>query len=224
MHQLLLLLAVSIATAAAADPLAWDATTIVHQAEPTDDAAIAVYRFRNQSSKPIHLSILATSCGCTTGQLDQVEYAAGESGKISVIFEYGAFEGFQQKTITVAAEAAEEEPSRTVLTLQVQVPRLGQLNETRLDWTVGGQPEARIARLALAPDSPVRLKSINLLGQGFRMSTTPIPAPDGEYTIAVVPVSCASAANAVCEALFDLGEGRTRRKLVFLHIIDPSAH
>jgi hypothetical protein len=62
--------------------------------------AIAVFSFRNISNKPIWISKVETSCGCTTPEWSTELIQPGKKGYIRVKFDSKGKEGKLKKSIT----------------------------------------------------------------------------------------------------------------------------
>lgn len=51
-----------------------------------DDPAMYHFKYHNVSKKPIYLSKLTTSCGCTVAKYDKKVVQPGEQGEIILVF------------------------------------------------------------------------------------------------------------------------------------------
>jgi hypothetical protein len=79
----------------------------------------AKFEFRNTGSKPVTITGVATSCGCTVANPEKSTIAAGESSAIWALFTISQRTGQQEKTITVTTDDPDS-PS-VALTLKVNL-------------------------------------------------------------------------------------------------------
>src|SRR5215210_5832883 len=97
--------------------LAWEQTQAELHPKASDAEAVATYRFQNKGSKPIKITAVRTSCGCTAASSKKDEIASGEKGEITATFKIGGRTGLQQKSITVETD----EPSSVTLLLKAVI-------------------------------------------------------------------------------------------------------
>jgi hypothetical protein len=72
------------------------------------------FKFKNTGAQPLLIDHVQTSCGCTGATIgDKKEYAANESGEITVTFNTQGREGKQEKTIIVYSNDALS-PTKTI--------------------------------------------------------------------------------------------------------------
>ncbi len=72
----------------------WDHKKVSHE-----------FTFTNTGTEPLKITDVKTSCGCTVPSLSKTEYAPGESGKITVIFNPENRTGPQHKVVTVTTDS-----------------------------------------------------------------------------------------------------------------------
>ncbi len=77
------------------------------------------FRFKNTGSKPLVLTRVKASCGCTTPSYSKEPVAPGEEGYIDVAFDTKGKKGRQVKTVTVTANL--EGNTNKVLRIQGEV-------------------------------------------------------------------------------------------------------
>jgi hypothetical protein len=61
------------------------------------------YKFKNVGNKPLVISDVSASCGCTVPEKPKEPYAPGEEGTIKAKFTTSGHTGVNNKTITVTA-------------------------------------------------------------------------------------------------------------------------
>ncbi|HEX9786077.1 MAG TPA: DUF1573 domain-containing protein [Opitutaceae bacterium] len=180
---------VSILFLAATAPLAavaleWRQTLIEQVADPLDEEARVTYHFTNTGNAPATISDVKTSCGCTVPELTKRTYAPGESGELGAIFKFNALVGRQTKTITVTTD--EPEVSTYQLTLQVDIPKLFDLDRHFVVWRRG--EEATPKSLVLRVLMPELVKVVGVEAQDARFSAKAEPGEDpGVYQIVITP-------------------------------------
>ena len=81
-----------------------------------------VFEFKNSGNKPLIISNVQTTCGCTVPQYPKVAIAPGAKQEIKVIFNSRGKMGRQNKVITIISNAANN-PERIRLTGTVLPPK-----------------------------------------------------------------------------------------------------
>lgn len=76
------------------------------------------FKFKNTGAADLVIASISTTCGCTATDYPRTPIKAGEENTIKVTFDSAGKEGFQHKTITVAANT---QPSNTVLSVKAMV-------------------------------------------------------------------------------------------------------
>lgn len=76
------------------------------------------FRFKNTGNKPLVISNVSASCGCTVPETPKKPYAPGETGVIKASFNSTGKPGTQSKQVTVYANT---NPQMNVLTFRVDV-------------------------------------------------------------------------------------------------------
>ena len=80
------------------------------------------FRFKNTGSKPLVISNVTASCGCTVPETPKKPYAPGETGVIKASFNSTGKPGSQSKQVTVYANT---NPQMTTLVFRVEVKPKG---------------------------------------------------------------------------------------------------
>src|SRR4051812_36204627 len=94
-------------TAKAQAELKFEQTDIELHPTPADANAVAHFKYENAGSKPIHISNVQTSCGCTVASLKSNDVAPGDKGEITATLSIGNRTGLQHKTLTVMTDDPE---------------------------------------------------------------------------------------------------------------------
>lgn len=112
------------------------------------ERAEAVFPFRNGGARPVTITSIESSCGCTTARLTKSTYAPGESGEVRALFEFEDRIGPQQKVLTVHTDDAKV---ATQLVLRVDIPEAYLVEPRVLQWTAtepGGEKSLLVHTLA----------------------------------------------------------------------------
>ena len=86
----------------------WDHKKVTHE-----------FTFTNTGKEVLTITDVKSSCGCTVPQLTKTQYAPGESGKITVIFNPENRSGQQHKVITVTTDSKITPTVRVAFTAKV---------------------------------------------------------------------------------------------------------
>jgi hypothetical protein len=76
------------------------------------------FKFINTGKSDLVIANISTSCGCTASKYPKTPVKPGEENYIEVSFNSSGKLGFQNKTLTIAANT---QPSNTVLTIKAKV-------------------------------------------------------------------------------------------------------
>jgi hypothetical protein len=165
--------------------LAWEQTQLQLEAEPLREKIEAVFRFTNTGDKTVTISDTHASCGCTVPVLEKREYAPGEHGEIRVVYTYGEVTGPQQKTLTVLT--AEPDAQTHVLTLDVNIPALWEVQPKFVKWERGEEPAAKSVRIhALRPDIAVPV-AVSARDDRFAVDLRPVADAPGFFDVTIKP-------------------------------------
>jgi len=76
------------------------------------------FKFKNTGDADLLIANISSTCGCTATEFPRTPVKPGEENHIKVTFDSAGKEGFQQKSITIAANT---QPSNTVLSIKAMV-------------------------------------------------------------------------------------------------------
>jgi len=102
--------------------LEWQTSHLERRPPAGAEVVRVEYRFRNSTPKPVRITGLTTSCGCTEASVDDTLVRPGASGSVKVLFTVGKRTGRQLKSIYVHTD---EMPGLTELELVVELPSEG---------------------------------------------------------------------------------------------------
>jgi Protein of unknown function (DUF1573) len=153
--------------------LVFEKTQVDLQPEMGAANAVAVFKYENKGSTPIHIKAVRPSCGCTTAALAKNDVAPGEKGEISATFNIGDRTGVQTKTITVETDDAQQ--PQTVLTFRANIAQYLELQPTFVYWQANepAQPKTIIAKA----------------GKGVNVKKLDVTSSTGDFTAKVEPGS-----------------------------------
>ncbi|MBA3961955.1 MAG: DUF1573 domain-containing protein [Chthoniobacterales bacterium] len=112
--------------------LQWETREVSLHPKINDENAVGHFKYKNAGDKPVKITGVKPSCGCTTAALGKDVVAPGESGEITATFHIGDRVGAQTKTIHVTTDEAGDQG--TVLTLKADVPQVLIVAPTFLYW------------------------------------------------------------------------------------------
>ncbi len=90
------------------------------------------FEFTNTGKSPLVIELVKASCGCTTTELEKMEYAPGESGEIDVSWHPKGF-GPQIKTITITSNNEGEQYKRLMIRATIKPFAKWEPEPTRFD-------------------------------------------------------------------------------------------
>ena len=140
--------------------LEFENSRIVHEANLDETEYTAIFAFTNRGNKAVTVKEVHSSCGCTTALPSKRVFEPGESGEISATFDYGQREGKQIKSIRV--ETDQEEESRIVLTLEVNIPSVMEVSPSVVMWnrSVDSEFKAKEVIIESHLDEPIEITEV----------------------------------------------------------------
>jgi Protein of unknown function (DUF1573) len=135
--------------------LKWDEPQQKLSVKPGDKAVTATYRFTNESTSPVTIVDVRSSCGCTTATLAKRTYAPGESGEIDAKLNFAGHTGHQEKWIYVTTNSAGTEP--TLLTLAVDIPPDITIEPEFVMWRIGAPLTPKTIRVVVPDGFPTKI-------------------------------------------------------------------
>lgn len=194
--------------------LQWESRLVQHEAALGEDSVRLTFAFSNPTDKPITVTEVETSCGCTAASLEKKTYAPGEKGKLDVTFDAAGAAGVQQKTIQVRTDASAE---ATTLTLRVNVPAWLEISPRLLWWSIGEKESAKEAVITL--NEKAKFKITSVVADNTVIQANLQPDPDGRrHRLALKPVSTGKAAQATVTVVAEAPGGAVRKYVVFAQV------
>jgi len=169
---------------AASAALSWETTMVDLHPSITDKTAVAHFKYKNTGDKPVKITSVHASCGCTTAALAKDTVAPNESGEITATFNIGDRSGVQNKTITVMTDQQPEQP--TILKLRATIPQLLQVTPVFVFWSANDVLDPKKIHVNVGSDFKVDNLSVSSSDKGI--STEVMPGPEKkEFDIVVKP-------------------------------------
>ena len=164
--------------------LTWETTSADLHPSLTDKTAVAHFKYKNTGDKPVKITSVHPSCGCTTAALAKDVVAPNESGEITATFNIGDRFGVQNKTISVMTD--EDAGQATVLKLTATIPRLLEVSPPFIYWSAGDLLNPKTITAKLGGDFPVT--KLNVTSTDKSIATEVVPDPEAkEFRIIVKP-------------------------------------
>jgi DNA-binding XRE family transcriptional regulator len=172
--------------------LTWEAKTADLHPTLADKEAIAHYKYKNTGDKPVKISSVRASCGCTTAALAKDVVAPGETGEITATFTIGNRIGVQKKTITVVTD---DQPDPTLLTLTATIPQLLEVQPTFVFWSATDKLEPKTIAVKVGKDFPVTKLNVTSTDKSIK---TEVSGPtDNTFKITITPTESGRPINSV---------------------------
>lgn len=154
----------TLATTSAFAGLTFPQTEIALQAAVDDTQARVSYAFTNEGDQTVVIEKMESTCGCTTPALKDKEIEPGESGEITVVFDFGSRRGSQHKTVTVHTSDGTHR-----LQLRVEIPEAITISPRVLRWSLEGDRQPQAIRCTLLDATKQQFGDIRIQGEGFTL-------------------------------------------------------
>jgi len=144
----------------------------------------ASFEFKNTGKKPVTITSINTSCGCTVAASDQGSYPPGASGTINIEYTPTGTPGIRYYHVAITTDEA---PGQAyALKLQVvHNPRIA-MDKRLLVWEQGESRSAKVVKLTPDPGDPLRIVGAKAEKDLFNFSLKDGTAP-GEKLLSVTP-------------------------------------
>lgn len=172
------------AFAAAQAQLAWEKTEIELHPKPGDADAVATFKYENKGDKPVKITSVKSSCGCTVPALKKDEVAPGEKGELTATFTIGNRTGAQQKSVTVQTD----DPLQPVtnLILKATIAQAITIQPTFVYWENGEAIKPK--RITVKAGLGVTVTKVDVTSSSPEFTTkVEKGAAAGEFIINVLP-------------------------------------
>jgi uncharacterized protein DUF1573 len=200
---LLLALVLGLAARARAE-LKFEQTQLDLHPSATDANAVAHFKYENVGSKPVHISSVQTSCGCTVATLKSNDVAPGEKGEITATLSIGNRTGQQTKMLTVMTD--DPANPQTVLTLRANIPVLLEVQPIFVFWKQDEEMKPKTIKIKAGKDSPVT--KVTVTSSDPEITAKVEPGDNSkEWKLSVVPTDKEKLHNATLTIMPDFPKG-----------------
>ncbi len=176
-----LLLALGVPARAA---LEWKTREVDLHPKISDKEAVARFPYKNTGDKPVKITRVQPSCGCTTAKLEKDLVAPGGSGEIVATFHIGDRVGMQVKSIQVVTD--DQPDTATKLTLKADVPKLLDVRPIFIFWPKAKPIEPRTITATVGGDFPVTKLDVTSTDPDIKIDVKPAPNKKA-FDIVVTP-------------------------------------
>ena len=161
--------------------LAWVSTDADLHPSLSDTEAVAHFKYKNTGDKPVKITSVHPSCGCTTAALAKDVVGPNESGEITATFRIGDRSGVQMKTITVLTDDQPTQP--TILKLKATIPQLLQISPTFIYWAPSDALDPKTITVTVDGDSPVTKLTVTPTDKSI---ATEVESGPGQKTFRII--------------------------------------
>ena len=180
------------ALAAPTRALDWKATTLTVTTAPFQTTQDAAFEFKNNSSKPVTIRDIETSCDCLDATTDLKVYAPGASGIIKAKFTVGDRIGLYERTVTVVTD---EPDSPVRLLLQIEVPPAVLLEPRSVAWQLNESAGEKSVDLRPAIGLEISFDRAEVTNDAFTVRLVTVE-PGRHYVLYLKPRGTMHAASA----------------------------
>ncbi len=173
--------------------LTWEQQEIDLHPALADKTAVAHFKYKNTGDKPIKITSVHASCGCTTAALAKDTVAPNESGEIVATFTIGDRSGVQTKSITVRTDDQPEQA--TILRLKATIPQVLTVAPVFLFWSAKDDLIPKVITVDVGAD--FKVDKMNVTSTDKSIETEVVPVPDKkEFRVIVKPTESGRPINA----------------------------
>ena len=173
--------------------LTWETTEVDLHPGLADKTAVAHFKYKNTGDKPVKITSVHPSCGCTTAALAKEVVGPNESGEITATFNIGDRSGVQTKSIAVKTD--DQTSETTILKLKATIPQLLQVAPTFIFWSANDVLKPKTITVNVGGDFPVT--KLNVTSTDKSLATEVEPEPDAKaFRITVTPQEAGRPINA----------------------------
>ncbi len=173
--------------------LTWEAKSADLHPTLSDKTAVAHFKYKNTGDKPVTITDVHPSCGCTTAALAKNVVEPNESGEITATFNIGDRSGVQNKTITVRTDDSPE--AATILKLTATIPQLLQIQPVFVYWSAQDELKPKTITATVGGDFPVT--NLKITSTDKSIATEVVPNKEKkEFQIVVTPQEAGRPINA----------------------------
>ncbi len=174
--------------------LTWEKTEVELHPKAGDAETVAQFHYTNKTDKPIKITNVRTSCGCTVATIEKKDVAPGEGGNLTATLKIGGRTGLQQKMIAVETD----DPNAPLinLVLKATVAQPVEIQPAFVFWQQGEAPKPKMITVKAAKDVAITKLDVKSSSADFQAEVEKGSAA-GEFKIKVQPKDTSKPLNAV---------------------------
>jgi hypothetical protein len=205
-----------------AGSLTFDQTSKEIRAGVDARTVTADFTFKNETGEDVIIDRYDAACTCINAQIKggKLVYKPGESGVIRAAFDMSQFSGTVDKSVAVWLKGDPVNKPSIVLTTQIIIPVLVQVEPKTLIWEIGSKPEPKTVTLTMNHDEPIRVTGVS--GADARFSQELKVVEEGKkYEVVVTPAGTDKVGMGVIHIETDCSVQRHRSHRIFTVVRQP---
>jgi len=151
--------------------LIWDKTTIDREIDAGTLETLIEIPFRNESTRPVTITELKSSCGCTELVLKDRTIPAGAKEVLTAVYKPGDRVGPQQSSITIKTD--ESDGAATYLALRINITPLLTIQPAMARWDQGGPLVAKTITLKRVGSAPLKVTAVKPVNDSITAELKP---------------------------------------------------
>ena len=163
--------------------LVWENPEVDLHPGLSDKTAVAHFKYKNTGDKPVKITNVQPSCGCTIAEPPKDAIAPGASGEIVATFNIGNRSGEQTKTINVRTDDTAN--PAMVLKLKASIPKLLDYSPAFLYWRRGEEHKPKTINVKVG-DFPVTKLDVTSTDPAVKVESAAVPN-EKAFRITVTP-------------------------------------
>lgn len=164
--------------------LVWENPVVELHPPVSAETTVAHFKYKNTGDKPVKITVVRPSCGCTTAQPPAEAIAPGAGGEINATFHIGDRSGPQTKTVRVLTDAPDDQG--VILTLHADVPKVLEVKPSFLFWPKTEALGPKKIEVELGGDYPVSKLDVTSTDPDVKTAVKSLPGKKG-FEITVTP-------------------------------------
>jgi hypothetical protein len=204
--------------AAARGALTFDHDPVEVKPRPEDEEITVSFAFTNNSSRPVTVKGLESTCSCLEASLDQRTYAPGARGSGKAVFKVSSFVGRHEKTLYLYTDDPGQ--SEQVLTFALDVPVVVSIEPNLLEWTVGEPATPKEMVIKMVGADPMRITKVTPTRENVRYELKEV-TPGREYRFIVTPTTTADVTIGAFKIETDSKIPKYSRQMAYFSIVRP---
>ena len=189
MKKVLFAAVLFVGVAGAHAQLAWEKTEIELRPKAGEEEAVAQFKYTNKGDKPVRITNVKASCGCTVPEWTKEPVAPGQTGQLTATFKIGGRTGTQVKTVRVDTDDPSQ-PSAN-LVLKALIPQGVQIQPAFVFWQTGEEAKPKTITVRGGEGNALSNVDVTSSSPDFTAKVEKGSAPS-EFLIHVQPKSTAA--------------------------------